>query len=289
MSQIQRERESLLVYHPKNSERDKKSSSFEKATFKSHMFSQKDRDRKSSTSTMPMDREKFDDTEMIIDDFTTTNIPKPVLASPMPKTPSACLTYNSKVPWKLRVKKEVFRPSEPIGPPECVELLSAQILTDLSGPCLRISQEQKRQAIGFLSNHGISLGNISTPVRNVVKRQLIEMARTWPLYFARLFTINGSPQYPDVNVLAVHHSGAFLAQKENDSLVVTKTILFEDLQSVVRNSTLLTLVHCSFKSLLTGNTAETSNAADKLTERESFRAALIKSCAAPLVSALVLA
>lgn len=233
MSQIQRERESLLVYHPKSNEREKKNSSFEKATFKNHMFSQKDRERKSSSSTVPTDRERYDDSEIIIDDFTTSNIPKPILASPMLKTPSACLTYNSKVPWKLRVKKEVFRPNETIGPPECVELLSAQILTDLVGPCLRISQEQKRQAISFLSNHGVSVGNISTPIRSVVKRQLIEMARTWSLYFARLFAVNGSPQYPDVNIIAVNHNGAFLAQKENDSLVVTKTILFEDLQNVV--------------------------------------------------------
>lgn len=237
MSQIQRERESLMVYHPKNMERDKKNSSFEKATFKNHMFSQKDRERKSSSSTVPTDRERYDDSEMIIDDFTTSNIPKPVLASPMLKTPSACLTYNAKVPWKLRVKKEVFRPSETIGPPECVELLSAQILTDLVGPCLRISQEQKRQAISFLGNHGVTVGNTSTPIRSIVKRQLIELARTWPLYFARLFPVNGSIQYPDATILAVHHSGAFLAQKENDSLAVTKTILFEDLQSVVRTFT----------------------------------------------------
>lgn len=98
MSQIQRERESLMVYQPKVSEKVNKISASEKATFKSHMYSQKDRERKSSTSTIPSLR------EITIDDFTTSAIPKPVLASPMLKTPSACLTYNTKVCLTAGVK-----------------------------------------------------------------------------------------------------------------------------------------------------------------------------------------
>ena len=70
-------------------------------------------------------------------------------------------------------------------------------------------------------------------VRHAVKRQLIEMARLWPLYFSRLFIVNGSSQYPDVKILGIHHSGVYLARKESDVLVVSKTIPFEDLQNVV--------------------------------------------------------
>lgn len=233
MSQIQRERESLLVYQPKMTEKEKRTA-VEKATFKNHMFSQKDRERKTSSSTVPSIRDKYDDSELIIDDFTTSNIPKPVLGPPMLKTPTACLTYNTRVPWKLKVKKEVFRPNESIGPPECVDFLFAQVATDVMGPSLRISQQEKRHALNLLGSHGVDLENNSTPVRNIVKRQLIEMARTWPLYFSRLFIVNGSPQYPEVTILAVHHTGAFFARKESDSLIVSKTILFEDLQNVVR-------------------------------------------------------
>lgn len=97
MSQIQRERESQLVYQPKMSEKTKKTSATEKATFKNHMFSQKDRERKTSSSTIPSQRERFDDGETNMDDFSTPTIPKPILASPMLKTPSACLTYNTRV------------------------------------------------------------------------------------------------------------------------------------------------------------------------------------------------
>lgn len=97
MTQIQRERESALVYQPKMSEKTKKNSSTEKATFKSHMFSQKDRERKTSSSTIPSQREKYDDTDMVFEEFNSNAIPKPVLASPIFRAPSACLTYNSRV------------------------------------------------------------------------------------------------------------------------------------------------------------------------------------------------
>lgn len=250
MTQIQRERESNMVYQPKM---DKKQSaaaiSLEKATFKSHMFSQKsaqEKDRKPSSSTVPssqfmINKEKQngfnnnsgnDDMDMIYDDFAQPSIPKPVLA-PMLKSPASCLTYNNRVGWKLRVKKEVFRPNENVGPPVILDLLFAQIVTDINGPCLRITQKEKRQALSLLSSHGVNLENLKGQVRNIVKRQLVDMARTWPLYFSRLFIVNGSPQFPDVSILAVHQSGIFLGRKENDGLVVLKPILFTDLQNAI--------------------------------------------------------
>ena len=103
MSQIQRERESQMVYQPKLVEKTKKTSATENATFKNHMYSQKDRERKTSSSTTQSQRDKFDEGEMVKDDFSTPSIPKPVLASPMLKTPSACLTYNTRVRNKLNL------------------------------------------------------------------------------------------------------------------------------------------------------------------------------------------
>lgn len=230
MTQIQRERESHMVYQPKMTEKEKRAA--DKATFKNHMFSQKERERKTSSSTIPS--QKFDDTELIVDDFATPAIPKPVLAPPMLKTPSACLTYNARISWKLRVKKEVFRPNENIGPPAAVDLIFAQIVTDVFGPCIRLNPQERRQALNFLNSHGVDLENIRGQIRNVVKRQLIEMAKScWPLYFSRLFIVNGSPQYPDVTILAVHNSGVYLARKDDDVLIVSNKILYEDLQNAV--------------------------------------------------------
>lgn len=220
-----------MVYQPKLS---KTSTPMEKATFKSHMFSQKnaqDRERKISASTVPSI--KHDDSELIVDDFTTPSIPKPVLA-PMLKSPTSCLTYNNRVGWKLKVKKEVFRPNEQVGPPIILDLLFSQIITDVTGPCLRLSTKEKRQAMSLLSSHGVNLENMKgQAVRNIVKRQLVEMARTWPLYFSRLFIVNGSPQFPDVSILAIHQSGVFLGRKEHDALVVLKPIMFSDLQNAI--------------------------------------------------------
>lgn len=233
MTQIQRERESNMVYNPKMS---KTSTPLEKATFKNHMFSQKniiERERKISASTVPSIKDKHDDSDYIVDDFATPSIPKPVLA-PMLKSPSSCLTYNNRVGWKLKVKKEVFRPNEQIGPPIILDLLFAQIVSDVTGPCLRMSIKEKRQAMSMLGSHGVNLENVKgQAVRNIVKRQLVEMARTWPLYFSRLFLVNGSPQFPDVSILAIHQSGVFLGRKENDTLVVLKPIMFSDLQNAI--------------------------------------------------------
>lgn len=133
----------------------------------------------------------------------------------------------------MRVRKEVFRPNESLGPQACIDLLFAQILTDVQGPCLRMSTQEKRNAQNFLNSHGIDSEMPHANVRSTIKRQLIEIARLWPLYFSRLFVVNGSPNYPDVKVLAVNHSGIYLARKSNESLTVSKTIVFEDLQNVV--------------------------------------------------------
>lgn len=135
------------------------------------------------------------------------------------------------------MRKEVFRPNETLGPSACIDLLFAQILIDVFGPCIRMSSLEKRNAMNFLSSHGIDSEMPHANVRTNVKRQLIEIARSWPLYFSRLFVVNGSPHYPDVKVLAVNHSGVYLARKDNESLVVSKTILYEDLQNVVSFAT----------------------------------------------------
>jgi myosin-15 len=213
------------------------------------MFSQKsaqerEKERKTSSSNAPMMKEHMngmngksnDDMEFIVDDFAQQSIPKPVPA-PMMKGPASCLTYNNRVGWKLRVKKEVFRPNEQIGPPIILDLLFAQITTDLNSPCLRLSIKEKRQAMSLLNSHGLNnLDNVNggkVQIRNIVKRQLVDMARTWPLYFSRLFIVNGSPQFPDVSILAVHQSGIYLGRKESDNFVVLKPILYNDLQNAI--------------------------------------------------------
>lgn len=113
----------------------------------------------------------------------------------LPLGTAACVTYN-RVPWLLRVRKEVFSPAEPLGPPPSVHLIFCQIASDVFGvtACLRMSQTEKRAGVTMLTGYGVTADNLNTPHRANIKRNVIELARTWPLYFARLFPVSGAAQ-----------------------------------------------------------------------------------------------
>lgn len=241
MRQVERERESQKVYQPPNNngkpfeqEREKvamkSSQSQERATFKTHM-TRMDRERKNSASTLiTQSSDKLDDIEA--DEWAMPQVSAPAPIPPSLKAPAAaCLTYN-RVPWKLRVRKEVFHPSESIGSPAALDLLFAQVTSDVFGvtPCLRITTAEKRNAINLLGGHGVTSDNVKSQVRAIVKRHLIDLARSWPLYFARLFVVNGSPQMPEVSILAVSHSGVFLARRDTDNVNVVRSVPFAELQ-----------------------------------------------------------
>lgn len=198
------------------------------------MYSQKEREKKLSTlSQTPRENLDMDGRE-IIDEFAVNGIPKPVLAPALLKAPSACLTYGQKFPWKLRVKKEVFTPTETIESPIVINFIFAQILADLMGASQRISQAEKKQCFNFFKSHDIDLHSFHlAQIRNVTKCQLIDMCRSWPLYFSRFFAVNGSPQYPDVSILAVNHLGGYLARKDSSGFVVVKQLPFEELTNIV--------------------------------------------------------
>lgn len=242
MRQVERERESQKVYQPPSNraqsyEREKekmvnKSPQVqERATFKTHMTNRLDRERKNSASTLiTQNSDKLDDMEQ--DEWSMPPISAPAPVPPSLKAPAAaCLTYN-RVSWKLRVRKEVFHPNESIGSPAALDLIFAQVAADVYGitPCLRITSSEKRNAINLLGNHGVTVDNLKGQVRAIVKRHLVDLARNWPLYFARLFVVNGSPQLPDVSILAVSHTGVFLARRDADFVTVIRSVPFAELQ-----------------------------------------------------------
>ncbi|KAJ8956705.1 hypothetical protein NQ318_014060 [Aromia moschata] len=146
----------------------------ERPTFRTHMFnkSAQEREKKHSVASTLM-TDKTERTEGV----------------------AACVTYN-RVSWILRVRKEVFSPSEPLGPPSSLHLIFCQIVGDVYGltPCLRLTQNEKRAGVNMLSGYGITAENYNSSHRANVKRSVIELARTWPLYFARLFPVSGAAQ-----------------------------------------------------------------------------------------------
>ncbi|XP_017002294.2 unconventional myosin-XV isoform X1 [Drosophila takahashii] len=263
--QVERERESHKVYQPApprviQASLDTTTRSSGLATFRTHMAQKYEHERKRKSSASSGMREELDATPPPV------MVPAPVPPPPVTTTTSssssnipgglgvvassACLTYN-RVPWKLRVRKEVFQPHEPIGPPVALDLLFAQVLGDVFGvtPCLRITPQEKSSALNMLHGHGVSVDTLSNrngggggsgggggtggQVRALVKRHLVDMARDWPLYFARLFAVQGAPLYPDVSIMGVSHSGLYLARRDADYLIVVQAISFAEIQSAV--------------------------------------------------------
>lgn len=136
---------------------------------------------------------------------------KPVMPAPIanvPKSPSpnkinnsqeispavSCITYN-RVNWSLHVRKEVFTPAETLNPPQALHLIFLQIVKDVFNitPCLRITDNDKRSAITILQGYGVTPNNLQESHRTHVKKHLIELARSWPLYFSRLFIASAAP------------------------------------------------------------------------------------------------
>ncbi|XP_060661675.1 LOW QUALITY PROTEIN: unconventional myosin-XV [Drosophila nasuta] len=275
LRQVEREKESHKVYQPapprviqasldttgsKSTREREREREREPATFRTHMAQkyEHERKRKSSASSAGVRESE----SLLLDSSSSISMSPVVVPAPVPPAPvtptsaaaaasavtssavgaasggsTACLTYN-RVPWKLRVRKEVFQPHEPIGPPVALDLLFAQVLSDVFGvtPCLRITPQEKNAALNMLHGHGVSVDTLAArgqQVRALVKRHLVDMARDWPLYFARLFAVQGAPLYPDVSIMGVSHSGLYLARRDADYLIVVQAISFAEIQNAV--------------------------------------------------------
>ncbi|XP_050093030.1 unconventional myosin-XV [Anopheles aquasalis] len=274
LTQLQREKESNKVFHPSSNKQQQhqqqqqiqqqqhhqyqqqhqqqqkhymaNAQSNSIATFKTHMVQKSVQERERKTSAATTNGSAYSDK---MDDGSLADPPAPVLPQQTPslKAPAAaCLTYN-RVSWTLRVRKEVFRPSETVTAPAALDLLFNQITADVFGvtSCMRISPQEKRLAVNLLSSHGITANGYSTTkqqhVRAIVKRHVLDMARGWPLYFARLFVMNGSPTIQEGTLLAVSHLGVFLAHKEPEFLSIQRAIPYDEIQSVATLPRPLTL------------------------------------------------
>ncbi|XP_065335143.1 unconventional myosin-XV isoform X4 [Cloeon dipterum] len=142
-------------------------------------------------------------------------------------------TYN-RVNWKLHIRKEVFSPNEVLSNPLALHLIFCQVVQDaLSLACIRISREERNKMRKMLDSYGITLSNLHSPHHKVtIKKNIVDIAKDWPTYFARIFPITGSHQNPDVKHLAVSHSGIRLIRREksipNDYLQVLDTFNFDE-------------------------------------------------------------
>ncbi|KAL1494091.1 hypothetical protein ABEB36_009744 [Hypothenemus hampei] len=152
----------------------------------------------------------------------------------LPLGMSAYVTYN-RVPWQLRIRKEFFSPAEPLGPLNALHLIFCQIVADVYGvtSCIRLTSNEKRAGVNMLAGYGVTADNfINSSHRANIKRNAIELARTWPLYFARLFPVSGAAQLSEVQLVAVSHWGVHLAKRnEQNHLQVLKSFPLNDISS----------------------------------------------------------
>ena len=107
-----------------------------------------------------------------------------------PQTSSTHFTYN-RVTWTLRVKKEVFAPNENLSSPLALHLVFCQVAYDvLATSNIRISKEDRQNMLKLLDSYGITLDNLqSTQHKITIKKNVVDLAKQWPLYFARIFPV----------------------------------------------------------------------------------------------------
>lgn len=108
-----------------------------------------------------------------------------------PQASQAHFTYN-RVSWTLRVKKEVFAPNENLTTPLALHLVFCQVAYDvLATSNIRISKEDRQNMLKLLDNYGITLDNLqSTQHKITMKKNVVDLAKQWPLYFARIFPVS---------------------------------------------------------------------------------------------------
>ncbi|KZC05600.1 Unconventional myosin-XV [Dufourea novaeangliae] len=151
-----------------------------------------------------------------------------------PQTSTAHFTYN-RVTWTLRVKKEVFAPNETLNSPLALHLVFCQVAYDvLATSSIRITKEDRQNMLKLLDNYGVTLDNLqSTQHKITIKKNVVDVAKQWPLYFARIFPVSIGPQHPETQHVAVSHHGLRLIKRTpQGDLIILETLPLEDIVSV---------------------------------------------------------
>merc|ERR1711899_245776 len=179
-----------------------------------------------------------------------------------PPNTQSFFTYN-RVPWTLKIRKEVFSPSETAQSPLAINLIFCQIVTDVFSPlCIRLSSEDRSRMKTLLDEYNINLKNIFSGQHKLsTKKSIIEVAKEFATYFARLYPVTSGQSSEDMQYLAISHSGIRLVRREKslptDYLQVLETYSYEDIGEVstVKNSGLQLAMHTGGRVVVTTNKA----------------------------------
>lgn len=151
-----------------------------------------------------------------------------------PASNAAYVTYT-KVEWRLKIRKEVFQPGERLQEPQALHLVFCQVVTDaFAAACIRLRDEEASRLRALCDSLGVgpSLETLSRASLQA-QRNVVEAARELPLYFSRMFPASGGRQLPDIQLVAVAHSGVRLVRRDGPGqLRVLDTVRFEDIADV---------------------------------------------------------
>lgn len=98
---------------------------------------------------------------------------------------------------------QVFSPKESVSSPLVLHLIFCQIVQDvLVRPIARISSEERMDMVQLLDQYGVTPSNMySNQHKANTKRAVLDLARHWATYFARIFYISGGYQLPEVIII----------------------------------------------------------------------------------------
>lgn len=127
-----------------------------------------------------------------------------------------------RAPWRLRLRKEVFSPSEPLVNPTARELIFQQLVRDTLGgrKHARFTDEEVSDMRMFLQQHGVVKDGKDT--RATLMVDIINRAKKCAVYFARHFPVTVSSDDKQY-VLAVGQAGIALANRYRVRVEATGT------------------------------------------------------------------
>lgn len=140
---------------------------------------------------------------------------------------------HSKPKFKLRMRKEVFTPSETIDNPILLDLIFWQIVYDVfqqNQGGIRLNQTEVDLLLRMVKSENILSYNPSvySPLRGDLKKAVVEAARSCPNYFSRLYVVSGDKHLPEIDYLGVSHAGVNLIKRVKsegrDELTILKKL-----------------------------------------------------------------
>ncbi|OUC49793.1 myosin head [Trichinella nativa] len=183
------------------------------------------------------------------------------------------LTYGN-VAWKLMIRKELFFPNDSLQDPAALDAVFYQIVRDTFNEkdSFRLEKAERNQMIRLLTSNGIELETLtSANISPSFKKHVVQIARSWPLYFCRLYPVTMSSKFGEdrPHYVGISESGIWLIDRQgegsDEALRIVECYEFEDIDhtEATENEFLLSTVNGVIIRVSTKSGEEITNLANK--------------------------